>query len=100
MFYGIEQSTDLKNPRTVIKKTQSIRQLKLWMKKNNGRFTYDDPKSANNYHHTFRYGYEYIGRINKKHNIFNNRGTNTYPQSYEDNLYEYLYKFGNEIEII
>lgn len=97
MYYGVEQSTDMRDKRTVIKKFTSKVALLKWMK-NSGGFTYDDPESARNYHHTFREGYELNGRINKKDKIFNDRGTTTYPRNADDNLANYLYVHGLEIK--
>lgn len=53
MIYGIEESTDLRNPRTVIKKFSSENAARKWAARGGG-FTYDDPEAARNYHHTFR----------------------------------------------
>ena len=97
MFYGIEQSTDLRCPLTVIKKFTTIKPLLKWME-NEIRLTYADPESAGNYHHTIRYGYELRGRINKKDPIFLDRGTSTYPQNNADNMATYLRRNGEEVE--
>lgn len=97
MYYGIEQSTDMRDKRTVIKKFSSKASLIKWMK-NSGGFTYDDPESARNYHHTFREGYELKGRVDKKDKIFMDRGSPTYPRSDNDNLANYLYVYGVEIK--
>ncbi len=97
MFYGVEQSTDMRCPRTVIKKFRGEKALLKWME-NSGGFTYGDPTGARNYHHTFRYGYELHGRINKKDPIFLDRGTLTYPQNDSDNMARYLMHNGCEIK--
>lgn len=80
MFYGVEQSTDLRDRRTVIKKFMSLSSLQKWTSTNSGRFTHEDPQAAKNTHHTFRYGYELNGTVNKKDPIFTNVGSRTYPQ--------------------
>lgn len=98
MFYCVEQSTDLRKQRTVIKKFRSKSNLIKWMEKS-GDFTYADPESANNYHRTFRYGYEHFGRIDKKDPIFKDRGTSTYPICEADNMATYLRKWGYEVNI-
>lgn len=98
MFYGVEQSTDSRNQKTVIKKFSSEKSLRKWMDESTGRYTYECPESARNYHRTFRYGYEYSGRIDRKHKIFSSSGTPTYPRNYNDNLSTYLWKYGKEIK--
>jgi len=98
MLYGVEKSTDLRDPRTQIKKFTSERALLNWMK-NSGGFTYEDPALAQNYHHTFRYGYRLAGRIDKKDEVFNDRGTSTYPVTYNDQIARYLYRHGTEINL-
>jgi acyl-CoA synthetase (AMP-forming)/AMP-acid ligase II len=99
MFYGVEQSTDLRRQRTVVEKFTTEKALKKWINEKNGDFTYSDPHGARNYHRTFRYGYEVIGRINKKDPLFKYRGTNTYPRNSEDNLASYVYKYGRELDL-
>jgi hypothetical protein len=96
MFYGVEQSTDQRNLHTVIKKFSSKGNLLKWMKTSGG-YTHDDPDGAQNHHHTFRYGYEYQGRVDTKNKIFKDCGTSCYPRTPEDNLFLYLYKYGSEI---
>lgn len=96
MLYGIEQSTDLRCPRTVVKKFSTLSSLLRWME-GGGGFTYDDPDVARNYHHTFRYGYKLIGRVNWKDQIFSDRGTGFYPRNSSDNLASYIYKYGVEL---
>lgn len=98
MFYGVEQSTDMRCPRTVIKKFKNKNALLKWMK-NSGGFTYEDPDGARNHHHTFRYGYELHGRIDKKDPIFSYTGTTTYPKNKEDNMAWYLMRNGLEINL-
>lgn len=71
MYFGIEKSTDLRNPQTVIVKfaKNDKKKIKAWFfSKSNGEFTYDNPEAARNHHHTFRYIYEYDGylRMTKK----------------------------------
>lgn len=97
MFYGVEQSTDLRDRRTQIVKFNNISALEKWMK-NSGRFTHENPEAARNHHHTFRYGYELKGRINFKDKIFADSGSRTYPRNKNDNLATYLFRNGREIE--
>ncbi len=96
MYYGVEQSTDLRCPNTIIKKFTSIVSLKKWMI-NSGKFTHSNPELARNYHHNIRYGYKYFGRIDKRHEIFKDYGSRDYPQNDLDRLARYLYVFGKEI---
>ena len=95
MFYGIEQSTDLRDRRTVIKKFQSLTTLQKWMK-NSGGFTYENPEESRNYHHTFRSGYELVGRVNKSDPIF--KKDSTYHSTANDKMTRYIWKYGKEIE--
>jgi len=96
MYYGVEQSTDLRNPQTVIVKFKSRKMAFLWKNEANksGRSTYGDPESARNWHHTFRSVFLLYGKINKKDSLFDDMGTSTYPRTFEDNLATYLYKYG------
>lgn len=96
MFYGIEASTDLRCKNTVIKKFSSKESLMKWLSSGGGDFTCSDPVAANNWHHTFRHGYELLGRIDKKDKIFSDTGTSTYPRNYNDNLAAYIHKYGYE----
>ena len=96
MLYGIEQSTDMRCKRTVVKKFSSLSALKKWLE-NSGGYTYSYPDSANNWHHTFRSGYELIGRIDKKHKLFHDNGTPTYPRNEQDKLASYIQMFGTEV---
>lgn len=98
MFYGIEQSTDSRNQKTVIKKFPSQKSLEKWMNEKSGEYSYTCPESAKNYHRTFRYGYEYAGRIDKKDRTFSNSGTPTYPRNQKDNLATYIWKYGKAIK--
>ena len=97
MFYGIEQSTDMRNKRTVIKRFPTKARLLTWMQ-NSGGFTHSDPAAARNYHHTFRYGCELAERIDKKHRVFRDRGSPSYPRTHADNMASYLYTYGTEID--
>lgn len=99
MFYGIEQSTDLRCPRTVVKKFASESALKLWLNGGGGEFTYADPESARNWHRTFREGYELNGRIYRKHKVFSDVGTRDYPRCAADNLAAYIHKFGTRVKM-
>jgi len=97
MYYGVEQSTDMRNKMTVIKKFRSKSALLKWME-NSGGFTYEDPEAARNYHHSFRSGYYLEGRANKKDDVFRSRGTRDYPLTKDDLLATYLRVYGKEIE--
>lgn len=96
MYYGVEQSTDQRCPRTVIKKFTGKRALLKWMEKSGG-LTYADPVGARNYHHTFRYGYELSGRVDRKDAIFQDRGSNSYPRNDADNMASYLYWYADKV---
>lgn len=100
MYYGIEQSTDLRRPNTVVKKFVSRSAALRWRDEPgmSGRSTYGDPEGARNWHHTYRRVYELQGRLDRKHEVFRDRGTSTYPRSDADNLASYLYRFGQEVE--
>lgn len=98
MFYGVEQSTDLRDRKTIIKKFTSLVALNRWVLGKSGNFTYENPEDVQNYHRTFRYGYELDGRVDKKDSIFKDIGTSTYPRSLNDNIALYLYKYGKEIK--
>lgn len=97
MFYGVERSTDMRCPMTQIKKFTSKKSLQKWIELKSGNYTYADPKSAQNYHRSFRYGYELVGRIDKKSPIFKDFGSPTYPRTQNDNIYYYLCEYGTEI---
>ena len=97
MFYGIEQSTDMRCPRTVVKKFTSENAVRKWMKISGG-FTYTDPEGARNHHRSFRSGYAYAGRIDKKDKIFKSYGTRDYPKNDTDNLAFYIQKYGRELD--
>lgn len=96
MFYGIEQSTDLRCPQTEVIKFHDEKELRKWMERSGG-YTYDDPDSARNHHHTYRYGYEHIGRIDKKHPAFKAKGSGFYPMTDADRLANYLRRTASEL---
>lgn len=54
MYYGISQSTDMRNQKTVVKKFTSLRAAHTWAKIGNGEYTYKYPDAAKNWHHTFK----------------------------------------------
>ena len=97
MYYGVEQSTDLRNQRTVIKKFTSIKSLYKWLDQCKNDYTYADPEGARNWHRTIREGYKLCGRINKKDTIFSDRGTSTYPRNENDNMATYIWKYGERV---
>lgn len=100
MYYGIEQSTDLRCPNTVVKKFTSRKAAIAWKDApgKSGRTTYGDPEGARNWHHTFRHVYELRGRVDRKSSVFKDRGTSTYPRNDADNMATYLYIAGNEVK--
>lgn len=98
MFYGVKQSTDLRDRQTEVKKFKTEAALKKWLSYGSGNFTHDDPESERNYHHSFKSGYELQGKMNKKDKIFLRLGTSTYPLSYNDKVAHYLYVYGREVE--
>ena len=97
MYYGVEQSTDMRNHRTVIKKLSSKEKLLKWMETSGG-YTYGDPDGARNHHHTFREGYEYVGKVDKKVYFFKDCGSSCYPRTFNDNLASYFCYYGTEIK--
>ena len=97
MFYGIEQSTDQRCPRTVVKKFTSLPGLKRWMS-GGGGYTYADPDGAKNHHRSFRYGYELAGRIDRHDHVFLNVGTRDYPRNDADNMASYIIRNGTQID--
>ena len=97
MLYGIEQSTDMRCPRTVVKKFTSENALRKWIA-GGGGFTYADPEGARNHHRSFRSGHELSGRIDKNDKIFKSYGTRDYPKNDTDNLAFYIQKHGRELD--
>ena len=97
MFYVICQSTDMRCPMTRIKKFTSLRAAKKYAEIGNGKYTYDNPEEAMNWHHTFNSVCELKGRINKKDSIFKDKGSSFYPRYYEDNLAYYIREYGYKI---
>ncbi len=98
MFYGIEQSTDLRDPRTVVKKFASESALRRWIGNGGGELTYADPELARNWNRTFRDGYELNGRVDRKNMIFSAIGTRDYPRCAADNLAAYIHNFGTQVK--
>ena len=97
MFYGIEQSTDQRRPRTVVKKSSSQSAMMRWMA-GGGGYTYSDPDGAKNHHRSFRCGYELAGRIDRKDSVFSISGTRDYLRNDADNLAAYISRFGARID--
>ena len=98
MYYVISKSTDLRCPNTEIKKFSNLRSAERYASIGNGDFTYENPKEAKNYHHTFKHIYQLSGRINKKDMIFKESGSSYYPRGYVDNLAYYIEKYGEELK--
>jgi len=97
MIYGIEQSTDLRCKQTVIKKFGSIKTAQKWAK-NSGGFTYRNPEAARNYHHTFRYLYEFFGRLPKKEvKVEMSYSTSTYPVTEADAKARIIMRHGKKV---
>lgn len=99
MYYGIERSTDLRDPQTVVKKFTTLNSLKRWVNAKRFVTTHTNPEVARNWHHTLRYGYELRGRIDKRDDFFMETGTSTYPLTTIDKLGNYIRYYGKEIEI-
>lgn len=99
MYYGVSQSTDMRCKNTIIKKFTSEKALKKWLSYGSGGYTYKDPEQAQNYHHTFKHGYELYGRMDKKNPIFKDKGSPTYPRYETDNIAYYLEEYGTRIEL-
>lgn len=99
MYYGVEQSTDLRHPDTVVKKFKTKAEALRWKKEpgKNGRTSYSNPEEARNWHHTFRKVYKFSGWIDWKHPTFRDKGTATYPRSDLDRMATYLWIAGEEI---
>lgn len=99
MYFGIEQSTDLRNPQSLIVKFAKIekKKVKTWFfSKINGEFTYANPDAAHNHHHTFRYIYEYDGQLiitKKEIEEIKKYSTSTYPIYTEDARAQIIKKY-------
>ena len=91
MYYGVSQSTDLRDRRTKILKFKTVESLRKWLSTGSGEFTYKNPEESRNYHHTYKSGYFVQGRIDFKDKIFKSSGTPTYRVTKEDNIATYLY---------
>ncbi len=65
MYYGISQSTDLREPQTKVKKFTSKRAALKWAE-TSGYLTHGEHADAmRNHHHTFRKVYDFKGRLPK-----------------------------------
>jgi hypothetical protein len=93
MFYGVEQSTDLRDRRTMVKRFASESAPRRRIGNGGGEFTYADPELARNWHRAFSEGYELNGRIDRKNGIFSEVGTRDYPRCATDNLAAYIHRF-------
>ena len=93
MFYGVENSTDMRDRRYVIKKFSSESGLRKWVRETgkSGRMTHDNPEEA------FRQGYEMIGRVNKKDPIWKLQTARTYSMDDSQRMYNYLHVYGRAI---
>lgn len=98
MYYVISQSTDLRYRDTEIKKfTSKISAIKF-SKINSGNFTHENPEAVMNYHHTFKYVYEFSGRIPKKEiNKIMSHSSRDYPVYEKDAIARYIYEHGKEV---
>lgn len=99
MYYGIEQSTDLRDRKTKIVKFRYKGSLIAWIREKPSSYTYDDPVGARNHHKSFREGYHLEGRVNRGSYIFKDRGTSLYPRTDNDNLASYAITFGFPVEV-
>lgn len=97
MYYGVEQSTDMRCPCTKVLKFRTSETALRWRDQCIQRNTYDDPALAANYHQTFRRVYELEGRVGKKHNLFKDCGTMLYPRNSLDTTATYLFVYGKEV---
>ena len=100
MYYVVTYSTDLRNKQTQIKKFTSEKAAIKFAKIDNGNFTYADPESARNWHHTFKRVYEYPGRMDRKWiDKEKTYSSPTYPCTENDAIHSYLYRFAQEIKL-
>lgn len=99
MYYVISQSTDLRCPRTVVKKFPSLASARREARIGSGEFTCRDPEAARNWHHTYKKIWELKGRVNRKDKIFSDRGTSCYPRCDADNLASYIQRHGHEVDL-
>ena len=97
MYYGIEQSTDMRALATIVRKFATRSSVEKWVASGGGGFTHKDPEASRNYHHTFRHAYEMAGRVDKRSEIMRRRGTSMYPRSMADNLAHYVMVHGKEL---
>jgi len=94
MFYGVEKSTDMRDPRTKVKPFRNEKALKKWMM-GGGGFTHENPDEARNHHHTLRYGYNLPGGLPRK--IEKPLSSPDYPRTMEDGKEDYLYRHAETI---
>ena len=100
MYYVVTYSTDMRNKQTQIKKFTSEKAAIRFAKIDNGNFTYADPESARNWHHTFKKVYEFSGRLDKKWiDKEKTYSSPTYPCTENDAIHSYLYRFAQEVEL-
>lgn len=102
MIYGVEQSTDLRDPRTRIRRFRSEPAALSWAA-HSGQFTYADPEGARNWHHTFRTLYRMPKgwRPPKPQTLFREaerQSTRDYPRTSDDMLAEHVRRDGERIE--
>ena len=107
MIWGIEQSTDMRNPRTVIKKFSTRKSALKWASESGG---YSDKGAANNalpvpsqnWHHSFRYVWETNGwrspSVAKLDEMAWKISTSTYPRYARDVLASLIEKNGTEVK--
>lgn len=101
----IEKSTDLRYPQTKITFTTSLAKAKRIRELRSGRFTYDDPDEARNWHRTFVYVYQLPTGWRKPSEKFlreeaRKESTPTYPRTPSDILGEIIRKVGTKVDLV
>lgn len=105
MFYGIEQSTDLRAPATVVKRFASRSAAMRWKAAKSGEFTHADPAAERNHHRTFRSVYELKASSGKRlpskaecDRMAAKESTSMYPRSGMDVLAKFIVVWGDAVE--
>lgn len=104
MFYGIEQSTDLRDPRTSIKKFRSSNSARRWLNEyinENIRYVYKNPDLARNHHQWIRRVYEVIKMRPPSERTLAEEArkdsTRDYPRTSLDMLAKWITSYGDKI---
>lgn len=101
--YGIEQSTDLRNPQTKIIRFRSKAAALKWRDAKNGEMTHADPAAARNYHRTFRSVYattESLPSRKAMEDMAFRESTSMYPRRAEDIMARILFSRGERVEAL